>query len=171
MIQHRLARNITNFVLFQCGWLLCVLYPGISAALAIVSAHLILVSQHKTRELQFILLGTVLGSLLDGFWFQFGVLREPGIEPNWTPFWLVGVWAVFMTTLAHSLAWMGNTRWLPFVLAPLAGPFAYWSAVQLGTVEFPNLTVSLVALAVGWGLLFPALMTIKSRFYPEITPP
>lgn len=172
MIQTPLFRNVVNFLLFQGGWFLCVLYPGISAAIAalvIVAIHLAVVSQHRTHELQFILLGTALGSLLDGVWFQTGILREPGMDPNWTPVWLVGVWAVFMTTLAHSLSWMRKSRSLQFLFAPIAGSFAYWSATQLGTIEFPRTTISLLALAIGWGLLFPALMSIKSRFFPEIT--
>ncbi|WP_148862918.1 DUF2878 domain-containing protein [Marinobacter fonticola] len=174
MIRQDAARNAINFVLFQAGWLTCTLFPGIAAvgaATAIVAIHLVLVSWKPKREIQFILLGTVLGSLLDGLWFKLGVLVQPGTAPLWIPVWLVGLWAVFMTTLAHSLAWMGHNRWLPFVLAPVAGPFAYWSATQIGPIRFEDQTFSLVALAVGWGLLFPALMQLKHRYFREITPP
>ncbi|BES71263.1 DUF2878 domain-containing protein [Marinobacter nanhaiticus D15-8W] len=173
MIQHALARNVTNFILFQVGWLTCVIFPGYTAvavAGGIVVIHLVLVSQRPGREIQFILLGTLLGSLLDGLWFKLGVLIEPGAGPHWTPAWLVGLWAVFMTTLAHSLAWMGRTVWLPFVLAPVAGPFAYWSATRIGPIVFPDLLVSLIALAVGWALLFPLLMQMKHHYFREITP-
>lgn len=173
MIRHELARNVTNFVLFQAGWLICVVFPGLTAvavAAGIVAIHLALVSQRPGREVQFILFGTLLGSLLDGFWFKLGVLSEPGTQPSWTPVWLIGLWAVFMTTLAHSLAWMGRNRWLPFLLAPIAGPFAYWSASRIGPIVFPDLLVSLLALAIGWGLLFPLLMHIKHRYFREITP-
>lgn len=173
MIQRDTFRKLINFILFQAGWFVCVLYPGVaSAAVAfgIVAAHLALISQKPGREWQFILLGTVLGSLLDGLWYQLGVMADPAREVLWTPIWLVGVWAVFLTTLAHSLAWMGSRRWLPFALAPVAGPFAYWSAGQLGAVSLPQLLPSLLALALGWLVIFPLLMYIKQRFYPEITP-
>lgn len=173
MIKHDSLRKLINFVLFQAGWFACVLYPGMaSAALAfgIVGLHLALISQKPGREWQFILLGTLLGSLLDGLWFQLGVMSDVTGEVRWTPVWLVGVWAVFLTTLAHSLAWMGSRAWLPFALAPFAGPFAYWSAAQLGTVTLPQLLPSLLALAVGWLVIFPLLMYLKQRLYPEITP-
>ena len=173
MIRHALARNVTIFVLFQAGWLICVIFPGYTAvavAVIIVAIHLALVSQRPAQEVQFIILGTLLGSLLDGLWFKLGVLIEPDTEPRWTPIWLVGLWALFMTTLAHSLAWMGQNRWLPFLLAPIAGPFAYWSATRIGPIVFPDVLVSLIALALGWGLLFPFLMKIKHRYFREITP-
>jgi hypothetical protein len=172
MIKSSGLRNLVNFVLFQAGWFLCVLYPGVlsaAAALGIVAIHLLLVSQKPRREFQFILLGTVLGSLLDGLWFRTGIMADSAHNVLWTPVWLVGVWAVFLTTLAHSLAWMGSRAWLPFVLAPFAGPFAYWSASRLGAVELPQLVPSLLALALGWLIIFPLLMYLKKRFYPEIT--
>lgn len=173
MIRHSLTRNALNFLLFQTGWLVCVMFPGLLAAttaLVIVGLHLMLVSQQPASEFRFILVGTVLGSLLDGLWFRVGILFEPGIQTVWTPVWLVGIWAMFMTTLAHSLAWMGKTRWLPFLLAPIAGPFAYWSATQLGSITFPDTLPSLIALGVGWLVLFPSLLSIKRRFFGGITP-
>lgn len=173
MIQHSLTRNALNFILFQVGWFVCVMFPGLLAAttaLGIVGLHLLLVSQRPAIEFRFILVGTVLGSLLDGLWFRLGILFEPGFHTAWTPVWLVGIWAMFMTTLAHSLAWMGKTRWLPFLFAPVAGPFAYWSATRLGSITFPETVPSLIALAVGWLVLFPALLTIKRRYFGGITP-
>ena len=173
MIQSSGLRNAINFLLFQAGWFACVTRPGMASAVlafAIVAIHLVLVSQKPGREWQFILLGTVLGSLLDGVWYQTGIMSDARQNPLWTPVWLVGVWAVFLTTLAHSLAWMGKRAWLPFVLAPIAGPFAYWSASLLGAVVLPELMSSLVALALGWLAIFPLLMHIKQRFFPEITP-
>ncbi|WP_404362492.1 DUF2878 domain-containing protein [Marinobacter sp.] len=173
MIQSSGLRNLTNFLIFQAGWLACVIWPGMETAalaLAIVAVHLLLISQKPAREWQFILLGTVLGSLLDGIWFQTGVMKDASGTLVWTPVWLIGVWAVFLTTLSHSLSWMGKRAWLPFVLAPIAGPFAYWSASQLGAVVLPELVPSLLALALGWLVIFPLLMHIKHRFFPEITP-
>lgn len=174
MIRSSGVRQTVNFVLFQAGWLGCVLYPAMLTALAafaLVAVHLALVSRNWRREWEFILLGTVLGSLLDGLWFRTGIMTDTsGAAVIWTPVWLVGVWAVFMTTLAHSLSWMARKTWLPYVLAPLAGPFAYWSASRLGAVSLPDPAVSLVALGVGWLVIFPLLMHIRQRFYPEIAP-
>lgn len=165
------VRNTLNFLLFQTGWLVCVLYPTLMAfgvAIALVCLHLVLVSRERFSELQFIGLGTVAGAALDTLWLQTGVLHTDTGDLVVAPPWLVALWALFMTTLCHSLKWIGQKPWLPFVLAPIAGPFAYWSAGQLGAVTFTDLPLSLAALALGWGLLFPLLLKIRGFLYPEL---
>ncbi|WP_297794219.1 DUF2878 domain-containing protein [uncultured Marinobacter sp.] len=171
MIRSETARNILNFLLFQTGWLVCVLYPGLLAAGVVVLfliVHFILVSQHRWVEAQFIGFGTVVGGVLDGIWFHTGVLADSTGDVMLTPIWLVAIWAIFMTTLCHSLQWVGRKRWLPWVLAPMAGPFAYWSASQLGAVELPMMNLSLVALALGWMVVFPLLLLVRNALYTEL---
>ncbi|MBW0146305.1 DUF2878 domain-containing protein [Marinobacter arenosus] len=171
MIQSETARNILNFVVFQAGWLICVLFPGMAAAglvLALLVVHFVLVSQRRMSELQFIGLGTVLGASLDLLWFRTGILAGVDGDILLTPPWLVAIWAIFMSTLSHSLDWISRKAWLPFVLAPIAGPFAYWSASKLGAVSLPDLLPSLTALAVGWLVVFPLLLFLKRSLYPEL---
>src|SRR5690554_6336258 len=172
MITSDTARNILNFVLFQTGWLVCVLFPGLAAAglvLVFLAAHFVLVSQKRFSELQFIGFGVVLGSLMDTLWFRTGVLGINGSdEVLVAPPWLVAIWAIFMTTLCHSLGWIGQRKWLPFALAPFAGALAYWSASKLGAVILPDLTLSLVVIALGWFVLFPLLLFIRKHMYTEL---
>jgi hypothetical protein len=171
MIRSETARNVLNFLLFQAGWFACVFYPGlIGAGIVVVFLvlHFVLVSQHRITELQFIGLGTVAGAVLDGIWFNTGILEAGTGEVLLTPPWLVAIWAIFMTTLSHSLGWIGRKPWLPFVLAPIAGPFAYWSASQLGAVELPELVPSLIALGFGWLVIFPLLLFTRKSLYPEL---
>ena len=70
--------------------------------------------------------------------------------------------------LSHSLSWISAKPWLPFVCAPVAGPFAYWSASKMGAVDMPELTLSLAALALGWLVVFPLLLYIRKTLYPEL---
>lgn len=171
MIRSDTLRNVINFVLFQAGWFACVLYPGLPAAgfvVLLVVFHIAFISQYRFVELQFIGAGTVIGGVLDGIWFQTGILDDGSGSVQLTPVWLVGIWAIFMTTLSHSLSWISSKAWLPFVCAPVAGPFAYWSASKLGAVQLPDLTVSLVALALGWLVVFPALLYLRKSLYPEL---
>ncbi|MGP4844059.1 DUF2878 domain-containing protein [Marinobacter sp. 1Y8] len=169
MINNALARNIVNLILFQVGWLYCAIETSLTAgivALVLVVVHLVLISQTRRQEALFIAAGTALGSLLDGINLNSGVLAHPA-QPVWTPLWLVGLWALFMTTLPHSLAWLGKKRWLMFTFAPIGGPFAYWSATRLGATSFPDPVVSFVALAVGWTIVLPLLFAMKRRMIPE----
>lgn len=171
MMQSDRVRNIINFVLFQAGWFACVLYPGLAAVgvvIVILAIHLAFISKARLSELQFIGAGTVLGGLLDGLWFNTGVLDNGITGFQLTPIWILGLWAAFSTTLSHSLSWISAKPWLPFVCAPVAGPFAYWSASKLGAVEMPDLTLSLAALALGWLVVFPLLLYIRRTLYPEL---
>ena len=120
MIRNDTLRNVLNFALFQAGWFVCVLYPGLPAAgfvVLLLVFHMLFVSQHRSTELQFIGAGTALGGVLDGLWFQTGILDDGTGSVQLTPVWLVGIWAIFMTTLSHSLSWIGSKPWLPFVLS------------------------------------------------------
>jgi hypothetical protein len=171
MIQSETVRNVINFVLFQAGWLVCVLYPGLGAVgvvALIVAFHLAFISQARMAELQFIGAGVVIGGLLDGLWFNIGVLDNGIEEFQLTPVWILGLWAAFSTTLSHSLSWISAKPWLPFACAPIAGPFAYWSASKMGAVELPDLALSLGALALGWLVVFPLLLFIRKSLYPEL---
>ncbi|MBB5320596.1 DUF2878 domain-containing protein [Marinobacter oulmenensis] len=172
MTTSRTARNILNFIIFQVGWFICVLQPGLTSAgvvALLLAAHFVLVSQRRYPELQFIGFGVVLGGLLDTLWFRTGLLAIPGQDiVQLAPPWLVAIWAVFLSTLCHSLDWVGRVRWLPFTLAPVAGPFAYWAASELGAVTLPEGLLSIAALAVGWLVLFPLLLFIRRSLYPEL---
>ena len=171
MISSQIHRNILNFVMFELGWLACVLLPQ-AWALAIVAVfmvlHFTLVSQHKLDELQFIALGTLAGSALDGLWLRTGILADTSGAAFITPPWLIALWAIFMTTLNHSLKWLGRNQLVMLLTVPIAGPFAYWSASALGAVTLPSLLPSLLALAVGWLVLFPALLSLRDFLYPRL---
>ncbi len=171
MIPSQTYRNILNFVMFELGWLACVMLSQ-AWALAIVAVflmlHFVLVSQYKMDELKFIVIGTLAGSVLDGLWLRTGILADTSGAAVITPPWLVALWAIFMTSLNHSLKWLGRNRLLMFLIVPIAGPFAYWSASALGAVTLPNLLPSLLALAVGWLVLFPALLSLRDLLYPRL---
>ncbi|MBQ0763939.1 DUF2878 domain-containing protein [Marinobacter psychrophilus] len=171
MISSKTYRNILNFVMFELGWFACVLLSQ-AWALIIVAVfllvHFVLVSQYKMDELKFIVIGTLAGSLLDGLWLRTGILADTSGAAITTPLWLVALWAIFMTSLNHSLKWLGSNRVLMLLVVPIAGPFAYWSASALGAVTLPNLLPSLLALAVGWLVLFPALLSLRDFLYPRL---
>ncbi|WP_309043453.1 DUF2878 domain-containing protein [Marinobacter sediminicola] len=168
MITSETARNVLNFILFQIGWFNCVVYPDLIGPLVVVAflvIHFVLVSQKRFTELQFIGLGVLVGSLLDGLWLNTGILSDgsTGDGLRVTPPWLVAIWAIFMTTLSHSLNWISRKTLLAFMFAPIAGPFAYWSASKLGDVALPDLPLSLAALALGWLLVFPLLLFARNH--------
>ncbi len=170
VIRSGAVRLLINIAFFQAGWLICVIVSNEVAALAgfaLVGAHLVLVSQRPAHEALFIGLGTLLGSLMDGLWFWLGFLVSPEPYSGLIPVWLVALWALFLTTPGHSLAWLAAHRRLVFLLSPVAGAFAYWSASQLGAVELRAPLLGLLAIGMGWLLLFPLLLSWSQHLLRE----
>lgn len=167
MIKNPTLRNLINFVLFQALWFLCVTQANALAAgltLVGVAVHLVLVSQDLAREARFIIMAAALGVALDTLWQNLGVLRFPlhdgAYAEGMVPAWLVGLWLAFVMTLSHSLSWIRQYAYLPFLLAPVAGPFAYLAATALGPVEIGHGYWGIAALALGWLLVLPLQLRI-----------
>lgn len=162
MLNAKTAKNIINFVVFQGAWFLCVLLTNDLAAgitLALVALHIALISEHREREARFILMAAVLGICVDTLWQNIGVLSFPGHEGPYSsgmlPNWMLTIWLIFVTTLHHSLRWLGDSKALLICFPPIAGPVAYASAEALGAVEVGQGVWGYVALAVGWLIVFP----------------
>lgn len=161
-------RNLVNFILFQAGWCVAVLYPGSVSALvslALVLGHLMFISAFPQRELRFIIMVAVLGSALDVVHLTLGVLAFPGHEGAYAqgmiPLWLVMLWAVFASAINHCLYWMRHYRAVLLGLPPFAGALAYYSAESMGAIEIGHGLWGVVAIAIGWGLLYPVLVRIS----------
>lgn len=167
MITNPLLRNLFNFVLFQALWFLCVIQADNTAAaitLGGIGVHLLLVSQNRAREARFIIMAAALGLALDTLWQNLGVLRFPlhdgAYAEGLIPAWLIGLWLAFITTLSHSLSWIRQYPYLPYLLAPIAGPIAYLGATVLGPVEIGHGYWGIAALAFGWLLVMPLQLRI-----------
>lgn len=161
-------RSLANFIMFQFGWCFAVFYPGSLAALValvIVAAHLLLISSFPLRELRFIIMVTVLGTVLDVIHRTSGVLDFPGYEGAYSqgmiPLWLVMLWAVFATAVNHCLYWMRHNRAILFGLPPFAGALAYYSAERFGAIEIGYGLLGVLAIAIGWGLVYPLMVRIS----------
>ena len=65
-------------------------------------------------------------------WIRFtsGTLVEGAAPP-----WILGLWALFATTLNRSLAWLHGRYALAAVLGAIAGPLSYWAGARLGALE------------------------------------
>ena len=162
---------IANFVLFQVGWLACVLSAawnepvfGALFAFAIVSWH---ISRARDRggELRLILLVTLIGLLWDSLlvWQGLLVFSSGMLLPFIAPYWIILMWSMFATTLNVSLRWLRMRYVLAALFGALGGPLAYYAGQKLGAVEFPSETSSLVALAVGWALIMPAILRLSQQ--------
>jgi hypothetical protein len=162
---------IINALVFQVGWLCCVLaganhFPwlGTLAALLIVGRHIATASTPQV-ELLLILTAGVIGAVWDSLLVYAGWLTYPsGILIDGTaPHWIVAMWLLFATTLNVSLRFLKQRLLLAAVLGAIGGPLAYFAGYKLGGVQIPDFPVAMTALAVGWCVFMPLLMRLSEH--------
>ncbi len=162
---------ITNALVFQAGWLCCVLaganhlpWLGTVAALLIVYRHIVTAASPRT-ELMLILSAGAIGAVWDSLLVYAGWLTYPsGILIEGTaPHWIVAMWLLFATTLNISLRFLKGRPVLAAILGTLGGPGAYYAGYKLGGVQIIDFPIAMTALALGWAVFMPLLMWLSER--------
>lgn len=160
-----------NFVAFQLGWFACVLGAAHGWPLAGAAFALLIAAWHSARaarpaqEAKLIVAAVLTGAVWDSSlaalgWLSFASAMSAALAPPW----ILGLWALFATTLNVSLNWLKG-RWLiAALLGGIAGPLSYWAGARLGAVVLVEPAPALIALAVGWAVLMPLLMALARRY-------
>jgi hypothetical protein len=165
------AGIITNFVLFQLGWFACVLgaaqgYPwaGTAMAAAVVAWHLESAAR-PLAEFNLIVQVVLIGAVWDSLLVMLGWIAYASgtLLTGTAPHWILALWALFATSLNVSMRWLKGRWLLAALMGGVCGPLSYWAAVRLGAVQFVHPAQVIVALAVGWTLIMPALMLLSQR--------
>ena len=162
---------LVNFIGFQVGWLACVLGAandkellGMIIALGVIIYHV--VNQGDSRkELKLVLASTVIGLIWETWVLNLNILRYPS-HPEalfWAPTWLIMMWALFATTINLSMGWLKGRWVLAVFMGAIFGPLAFVAGEKLGAVVFLDSILSMITLAIGWGLLMPLLLWIAER--------
>lgn len=164
-------RLLVNVVGFQAGWFGCVLgaangYPliGPAVVLIVIGLHLASVAR-PAPELTLMLAAASLGAFFDSVLVQTGWLSYPTgtIWPGTAPYWIVAMWVLFATTLNVSMRWLRGRPLTAIAFGAVGGPLSYLGGARLGGLTFLDQDAALVALAVGWGLMTPLLVTLSQR--------
>jgi len=162
---------VLNMLLFQIGWLACVLgaasgrpWAGVVTAVAVIGWHLARATE-PTRELALVAVAALTGATFETVLAQAGWVHfDSGVLLKGTaPYWMVALWAVFATTLNVSLRSLRERPWLAALLGAAGGPAAYYAGAQLGALEFVTVGAALAAIGAGWALLAPALLLAARR--------
>jgi len=164
--------NIYNIILFNLGWIACVLGGNSLAAFAVVTItwpHIYLVSGNWNEWPQLALV-TLAGFVFDAALIASGVLQlHTADTPQlllafFPPFWMICLWWIFATTLRHSLKWFLDKPLLSIICGSIAGPLTYRTGAHLNGIEFgfPE-TYTLALLSLSWAFLFPALLYVTNR--------
>lgn len=161
-----MKKTIVNFAGFQIGWLACVLgganalpWTGPLIAVAILGWHVIEARAWK-KELALVIIITIAGSLFDQALLWLGWIQYP--TDSWLiPIWMMTLWALFSSTLNISLRWMRGRHLTAFLFGFIGGPLAYLAGQKLGAMELVSYNNMLIALAIGWGLMMPAMLRLS----------
>ncbi len=174
---------VLNLVAFQTGWWALVLTaaqgrPGVGLGVValLLAWHL---GRVRPRGAEAILLGLAaligLGFdslLLASGWVSFrGGDLTGGLGPDLPPLWMTALWANFATTLNVSLVSLQTRPGLAALLGLVGGPAAYWGGAELGAMSFLDPTAGLIALALGWAILTPLLLTLARLLSVAISDP
>lgn len=158
--------RLLNALLFQLGWFACVFGAQrpwlLLIALGCLAAHFIWIAPWRA-EWRLLAGVTLFGSVLDSSLQQLGVFDFAGTSPL-LPAWLALLWALFATTLRHSLAWTARPWWLGAVLGGLSGPLSYYAGARLAGVALPLGTgTTLLLLAIIWAGVLPLCHHLRTR--------
>lgn len=162
-----------NLGAFQAAWLATVLgaaqglpWLGPVAVLAAVGLHLVQSWAHVC-ELGLLFAALLLGVVFEHILFIAGLTRYAG-DPAWVPLWMLALWPLFATTLNVSLAWFKPRPILASLAGAVAGPLAYAGGEALGAIRLEGF--ALWALALGWAVAFPLLLTLARRIEQGAAP-
>jgi len=169
----QIKRNLLNVALFQFGWFVCV-QGHVAWALATTALVLLLHARFLVRDArEWLLLIAVaaLGFVVDSVMIRAGIL-VPQPAALLAPLWLVCLWLLLATTLAHSLAWLQRRVLFAAVLGAIGGPLAYiggaqFGAALLGDDGFLGASTALVVLSLSWAVAMPLLLWLTQQLLPQ----
>ena len=160
-----LLLTITNALLFQVGWLVCILcgsfWAGVFTLIALVF-HFVVYKQ-QLADVIAVLLAVVIGLIHDSLLLHAGyiVFAEAIYLP---PFWLVCLWALLGIALNHSLVWIYSRPLWSSLLGALAAPLSYLAGVKLSSAEWSSPLVEVLPIiAILWLVVLPLHRLISLR--------
>jgi Protein of unknown function (DUF2878) len=155
-----------NIVAFKIGWLASVVgvvlgmpMLGPAVTLLAIGIHLVRV-ERPANELFLIVVTGVVGAAADSMMIAAGWLSYPSgmLLPGLSPYWIVAMWMLFATTFNVSFGWLRSRILLATAFGAVSGPLSYYFGAKFGAVSLIDFWPSMIALAVSWGVLIPALL-------------
>lgn len=160
-----------NIVAFEIAWFFSVFggarqmpWLGPVAVLIVLAVHL-----HAARkpfeEVLLVLSCALIGAAFDSFLVATGwVTYKTGLFSEYfAPYWIVAMWMLFATTLNTSMRWLRGRLKLAALFGFVGGPASYLAGQELGGITLHNEAAALIALAVGWSVIMPALIRLAEN--------
>lgn len=156
---------LLNSGLFYLGWVLTIkfiledkFWQGPVINLAIIALHVARVP-NKLLETALIACFCLLGTIVDTSLAYFDIIHYEGRYeccPWLAPAWITSLWALFATSINHSLSWVGKSLWISILVGAVGGTFSYMTAIQVGAAHFLVPTwVGIAILVAIWAVVMP----------------
>lgn len=166
----KLNKNLTSALVFKLGWLACAFGAArgqeLLGPLVVLIGFLTLAKMFSFRVEHFVfaLSVAVIGSAADSLLLYFGFFEFPlGSMLPWAyPVWMSALWFNFAGLVLLALAGLDKKFFLTAALGLVGGPMSYIAGSKIGSISLAeNETEALVAVAVFWALIVPALFFLK----------
>lgn len=156
---------------FQLVWGLCafgaargISAPGIAAAAIFIAVQLAC-SRRAGATLLTAGAAGVAGLCAEGVLAALGLVRYESPWPGEAvvPAWIVALWMAFGTTLGTLEKALGpRPSLIAAALGFVLGPISYLAGARIGALTIPDgSAVSLIAIAMLWGIALPVLMRVR----------
>lgn len=162
---------VINLTVFKLAWAATVVSAaagrpaaGLAAIGAAVAVHL-WQSAAVRREAGLLAVAAAVGFAWESALVAAGVLDYGTGQtlPGIAPYWIVGMWVLFATTLNVSLRWLRKGRWTAVVVGAIGGPLSFFAGASAGAVTLADPLISLLVIGAGWAVLLPLMVRFADR--------
>ena len=164
-------RNALIALIFQLGWLACVLSGArerpldvLVSAAAVTACNLWLQRARPAAGLRLAAWAALVGFGVESASRAAGVYALTAApSPAWLcPLWLLALWVMFATLLRGPLAWLSGRYVLSAVLGALFAAPNYFAGARLGAVTMsPDAGYAVAVLSVCWAVAMPLLVWLS----------
>ena len=162
---------LLNISLFKAGWLAAVFSAAASVpvlgtfAIAVAVITHLARSESRAGEIRLLALAAGIGFGWESLLVATGLVQygAASIIPGTAPYWIVAMWLLFATTLNVGMRWLRKSLVVAAIFGAIGGPLSFLAGAKAGAVSFPNTTVSLAVIGLGWAVFLPLLVRYASR--------
>lgn len=166
-----MKKLVINLSFFKAGWLAAVFTAAYSMPLAgtaiigvAVLVHLAL-SKNANAEFRLLAIAALIGLAWESLLVASGLVEYnvASIVPGIAPYWIVAMWVLFATTINVGMRWLKKNVYVAAIAGGIGGPMSFLAGSKAGAVTFPDPTLSLIVIGVGWAVLLPILVQVAMR--------
>lgn len=162
---------VINIIAFKIGWVSTILgaandMPWLGPAVVAVAIAIHLFNAiYPGDEFLLILSAGFIGAIWDSVMVAAGWLTYPTgtIIAGAAPYWIIGMWMLFATTLNLTFRWLRGKLLIAALLGAVFGPLSYYIGAELGAVTINDFTAAMSALGIAWAAIMPGLMLLAPR--------